>query len=161
MRLIPTFSRYALHRAVLATVLAGVTALPALAQAATAAEDAAQAKAWQHTAQCAAVMKREAVAQATRYKAGETALMPGMVTLAEDSFALLGTAYKQGLRKAEADRLLAAAEAELPGISADTQRQTLAACRSEGRALFKDANFVERALVSNRARARVEKLVQP
>lgn len=138
----------------------GLVVLAATAQAAeTASPDASSS--WPHTAQCAAVMKREAVAMADRYKAGDAAQKPGMVLLAEDSFALLGTAYKQGLRKAEADRLLAAAEREVSAIPPPAQRQLLGDCRTEGRDLFKGANFVERAIVSNRARARVEQLIKP
>ncbi len=117
--------------------------------------------AWKRTSSCVAVMKREIVGLADQHKAGNGKAQPEMVRLAEWSFALIGTAYKQGLRKPQADKLLEDAEAALKSQSPDEQKALLQACQAEGQASYKDANFVERALVSNRAKARVEAMLKP
>lgn len=116
---------------------------------------------WKRTSTCVAVMKREIVGLAEQHKAGKRQVEPDMVRLAEWSFALIGTAYKQGLRKPQADKLLEEAEAALKAQSPDEQQALLQACQSEGQKTYKDANFVERALVSNRAKARVEAMLKP
>jgi hypothetical protein len=114
--------------------------------------------AWKRTSACVAVMKREIVGLADQHKAGKRQVEPEMVRLAEWSFALIGTAYKQGLRKPQADKLLEEAEAALKTQNPDEQKALLQACQIEGQKTYKDANFVERALVSNRAKARIETL---
>lgn len=117
--------------------------------------------AWKRTSACVAVMKREIVGLADQHKAGKRQVEPEMVRLAEWSFALIGTAYKQGLRKPQADKLLEDAEAALKTQSPDEQKALLQACQIEGQKTYRDANFVERALVSNRAKARIESLLKP
>lgn len=123
--------------------------------------DAAQLAAWKRTSACVAVMKREIVGLAEQHRAGNGKVQPDMVRMAEWSFALIGNAYKQGLRKPQADKLLEEAESALKTQSPDEQRALLQACQSEGQKTFREANFVERALVSNRAKARVEAMLKP
>lgn len=117
--------------------------------------------AWKRTSACVAVMKREIVILADKHRAGDRNAQAEMVRQAEWSFALIGTAYKQGLRKAQADKLLEEAEAVLKAQSPDEQKALLQACQVEGQKTYKEANFVERALVSNRAKARIEAMLKP
>lgn len=117
--------------------------------------------AWKRTSACVAVMKREILMLADKHRAGDTKAQSEMVRQAEWSFALIGTAYKQGLRKPQADKLLEEAEAALKTLSPDEQKALLQACQVEGQTTYKEANFVERALVSNRARARIESMLKP
>ena len=101
-----------------AKALAGVTLLclnlshSAFAQSSNA-DEAKQLAAWRRTSACVAVMKREIVVLADKHRTGDTKAQAEMVRQAEWSFALIGTAYKQGLRKAQADKLLEEAEAAL------------------------------------------------
>ena len=149
-----------------AKALAGVTLLclnlshSAFAQSSNA-DEAKQLAAWKRTSACVAVMKREIVVLADKHRAGDSKAQAEMVRQAEWSFALIGTAYKQGLRKAQADKLLEEAETALKAQSPDEQKALLQACQVEGQKTYKEANFVERALVSNRARARIESMLKP
>lgn len=149
----------------LSQALAGVLLLWAVSSGAVLAQstpaDDPKLPAWKRTSACVAVMKREIVGLADQYKAGKRQVEPEMVRLAEWSFALIGTAYKQGLRKPQADKLLEEAEAALKIQSPEEQKALLQACQIEGQKTYKDANFVERALVSNRAKARIESLLKP
>jgi hypothetical protein len=63
----------------------------------------------------------------------------------QQGFAFIGTAYLQGVRDAEADRLLKAAEAAQKEIPVDELTARQAACRSEGARLLENANAIERA----------------
>lgn len=149
----------------LSQALAGVLLLWAVSSGAVLAQstpaDDPKLPAWKRTSACVAVMKREIVGLADQHKAGKRQVEPEMVSLAEWSFALIGTAYKQGLRKTQADKLLEEAEAALKAQNPEEQKALLQACQIEGQKTFRDANFVERALVSNRAKARIESLLKP
>lgn len=112
-------------------------------------------------ASCVAVLKADVQTLRERHASGSPGLRPEMLRLTEWGFAIIGTAYKAGLRKTEADALLAEAESSLRRLPADSQRQLSLECRAEGARLLKDANFLERALVANRARARIDELIGP
>jgi len=103
----------------------------------------------QHSAECVAALQVEAEAMADQ------------VRRVQQGFAFIGTAYLQGVRNAEADRLLKAAEAaqkEIP-VAELTARQV--ACRSEGARLLEKANALERAFVVKAAKRRVDRMKQP
>lgn len=110
-------------------------------------------------ASCVAVLERDAVALAKRHQAGERGLKPALVRLTEQGFAFIGKAYLRGLRKAEADRLVEEAEAAQQAMAPEALTQLSAGCQAEGAKLYAGANGLEQALVSNRARARVDKLL--
>src|SRR5262245_34289816 len=114
---------------------------------------------YRRAASCVAVLERDAVALAHRHKAGERGLKPGLVKMTEQGFAFIGKAYLRGLRKAEADRLVEEAEAEQKGMAPDALSQLSAGCQAEGAKLYASANGIEQALVTNRAKARVDKLL--
>jgi hypothetical protein len=110
------------------------------------------------TAACVAVMKPRLATLADRYRAGDDAVKDELTSLAERSFALVGAAYEAGLRKAEAEQRLAAAEAAQKTAPAATLDRLMTACRAEGATVLANANPVERALVKSAARARIMRL---
>ena len=114
---------------------------------------------YRRAASCVAVLERDAVALAHRHQAGERGLKPALVRLTEQGFAFIGKAYLRGLRKSEADRLVDEAEAAQQAMPPEVLNQLSAGCQAEGAKLYTDANRLEQALVSNRARARVDKLL--
>ena len=117
--------------------------------------------AYQHASACVAVLKREALVLTARYKAGQIETRPEIVKLTELGVTFIGTAYKRGLREPQADQLLDEAEKAQTHASPEALRQLLGECQLEGAKLLREANFVERALVGNRAASRVEKMLAP
>lgn len=114
---------------------------------------------YKRAASCVAVLERDALALAKRHQAGERGLKAPLVKLTEQGFAFIGKAYLRGLRQAEADRLVEEAEVEQKGMAPEALGQLSAGCRAEGAKLYAGANGLEQALVSNRAKARVDKLL--
>jgi hypothetical protein len=114
---------------------------------------------YRRAASCVAVLERDAAALAGRYRAGERNLKPALVKMTEQGFTFIGKAYLRGLRKAEADRLVDEAKAEQKGMPPEALAQLSAACQAEGAKLYAGANGLEQALVTNRAKARVDKLL--
>lgn len=138
----------------LALSVAAVLVAPA--HAATGEDDAVF---FRRAASCVAVLERDAVSLAGRYRAGERAVKPSLVKLTEQGFSFIGRAYLRGLRKDEADRLTEEAKQVQQTMPADALRQLSTGCQAEGTRLYADAGSLEQMLVSNRARARVDKLL--
>lgn len=122
-------------------------------------EEAARLAAHKHASACVAVLKREALLLTARHKAGHPETRPEIVKLTELGFTFIGTAYKGGLRKPLADQLLEEAEKAQKQASPEALHQLLGECQVEGAKLLREANFIERGLVGNRAAARVEKML--
>lgn len=137
-------------------LLAALLPLSAAAQTDPSPQDLAR---WQQASACVAVLKADVLVLRDRHWAGTPGLKPEMKRLTEQGFAFIGTAYKQGLREPLADRLLAEAEAAQKQKPPDALRALSQGCRTDGARLLKQANVVERLLVSNRAEARVDKLL--
>ena len=115
----------------------------------------------QHAAACVAALQTEAEGLAQQFRDGNSEVEPELVHRVEQGFAFIGSAYKQGLRGEEADRLLKAAakaQEELPKAEL-SERQ--AACRAEGAELLVRANVLERAFVTQAAQRRVARLKRP
>ncbi len=149
-----------MRRALLtAPLLLLLPAGPAAAQNDT--DDAARLAGYKHASACVAVLKHEALVLTQRYKAGHTETRPEIVRLTEHGFAFIGTTYKSGLRKPLADQLLDEAEKAQKQANPEALRQLLGECQVEGAKLLREANFIERGLVGNRAAARVEKMLAP
>lgn len=123
--------------------------------------DDAKLARYRQASACVAVMKQDVVGLVSRSRAGTPNLRPEMVRLTELGFAFIGTAYKSGLRNPQADQLLEEAEAAQKRQSPESLRQLSVQCQAEGSKLLRDSNALERALVSNRAKARVDKLLAP
>jgi hypothetical protein len=131
---------------------------PLVAWAAPSADDAAT-NGFRRASACVAVMKRDVVGLTEHYHAGNPGVRPDIQRLTELGFVFIGTAYKSGLRKPQADQLLEEAEQAQKHEPADVLKLLSTDCQAEGAKLMRDTNFVERALVSNRAKARVETLL--
>ena len=132
-----------------------------MAALAAPADDAAQQASYRHASECVAVLKRDALGLVDSSRSGQPGARASLLRLTEQGFAFVGTAYKAGLRNPQADQLLAEAEQAQQRWPAELLRQLSTDCQGEGAALLKQSNFIERALVSNRAKARVEHLLAP
>ena len=115
----------------------------------------------QHSAECVAALQAEAEAMADQYRRGRTEVEPELVRRVQQGFAFIGTAYLQGVRDAEADRLLKAAQAAQRDIPVAELTARQFACRSEGARLLEKANALERAFVVKAAKRRVDRMKQP
>jgi hypothetical protein len=98
---------------------------------------------------------------ADEYRSGKTEIEPELVRRVQEGFAFIGTAYLQGLREEEANRLLKAAQKAQESLPAAELAARQVACRTEGARLLEKANVVERAFVMKAAQRRVDKLKKP
>jgi len=115
----------------------------------------------QHTAECVAALEVQAAAMADEYRNGKTEIEPELVRRVQEGFAFIGTAYLQGLREEEANRLLKAAQKAQESLPAAELAARQVACRTEGARLLEKANVIERAFVMKAAQRRVDKLKKP
>ena len=115
----------------------------------------------EHSADCVAALEVQAVAMADEMRHGKPELEPELVRRLQEGFAFIGSAYKQGLRKEEADKLLKSAEEAVKSLPPAELAARQAACRSEGATLLANANFIERAFFNLAAQKRVDRLKQP
>ena len=125
------------------------------------ADDAADEVFFRRASACAAVLKRDVLAMKARFQGGDQQLRAQMLQLTEQSFAFVGTAYKRGLRSPRADQLLDEAEAAQQRQAPAALRRLSSECQAEGGRLMTEANVIERALVRNRARARLQHWLAP
>jgi hypothetical protein len=112
----------------------------------------------QHSAACVAALERDAEQLAERFRQGHPEIEPELVERVRQGFAFIGSAWKQGLRDEEADKLLKAAEEAQKDLSPEQLAARQAACRAEGEKLLANANVLERAFVNHAAQRRVDKL---
>ena len=112
----------------------------------------------QHSAACVAALEHEAEQLAERFRQGHPEIEPVLVERVREGFAFIGSAWKQGLRDEEADKLLKAAEEAQKDLSPEQLAARQAACRAEGAKLLANANVLERAFVNHAAQRRVDKL---
>jgi hypothetical protein len=137
----------------------GAQEVPAGAARTPAASTVRSAWSHQRAAECVAVLKAEALALAPRHRAGQTQVRGEMEQLTQWGFAMIGTAYKRGLRNPLADQLLEAADQAVARQTMPARQALSQQCREQGAQLLVQANLIERGLVANRARARVDKLL--
>lgn len=114
---------------------------------------------FKRAAVCVAALERDAKAMAARYQAGDRGVKPGLVRLTEQGFSFIGRAYLRGLRKEQADQLAAEARESQKAMPAAALQKLSSDCQAEGSKLYGQAGALEQAVVSNRAKARVEKLL--
>ena len=112
----------------------------------------------EHAAACVAALEREAEGMAQQFRDGKVEIESELVHRVQQGFAFIGSAYKQGLRGAEADKLLKQAEAAQESLPPAELAARQAACRNEGSRLLASASFLERAFVMRAAQKRVDKL---
>jgi hypothetical protein len=115
----------------------------------------------EHSADCIAALEVEAVAMADQLRNGHAEIEPELVRRVQQGFAFIGAAYKQGLRKEEADKLLKSAEESTKTLPAAVLAERQVACRAEGAQILDHANVFERAFVMHAAQRRVDRLKQP
>jgi hypothetical protein len=114
----------------------------------------------QHSADCVAALEVVAKAMAEEMQNGKPELEPELVRRLQEGFAFIGTAYKQGLRKEEADKLLKSSEEATKALPPAELAERQQACRAEGAQLLEHANVLERAIVAHAAQRRVDKYKQ-
>src|SRR5881397_3585261 len=111
-----------------------------------------------HAAACVAALQVDAERLAQQLREGNAEVEPELVTRLQQGFAFIGTAYKQGVEQAEADRLLKAAQSAQASLPPAELAARQAACSREGAELLKNANMFERAFVNRAAQRRIDKL---
>lgn len=116
----------------------------------------AQARA-EHAAACVAALRVDADAMAEQLRRGRAEVEPELRRRLQEGFAFIGTAYKQGLREADANRLLKDAEQAQLALPPRQLAERQVACRAEGARLLAGANVVEQALVERAADRRIQK----
>lgn len=112
----------------------------------------------EHSAVCVAALERDAEALAEQLRQGKAELEPELLRRVQQGFAFIGSAYKQGLRGEEANKLLKAAEKAQESLPRTELAIRQAACSAEGSELLNQANALERAFVNHKAQQRVDKL---
>ena len=122
---------------------------------------AQDAAGFDRTASCVAAMKTRAALFSERYRAGDDTVKAELTSLTEAGYAFIGAAYEAGLRKADADRLLTAAEEAQKNMPAAALENLTTACHAEGAKLLAQANVAERVVVKAAARARINRIRNP
>jgi hypothetical protein len=112
----------------------------------------------QHAAICVAALENEAEGMAEQFRHGKVEIEPELVQRVQQGFAFIGSAYKQGLRDEEANKMLKEAEKAQESLPPAELAARQAACRAEGAELLARANFLERGFVNRAAQRRVDKL---
>lgn len=112
----------------------------------------------QQAAACVAALQARAEPIADRLRNGDASAEGQLLPIVTASFAFVGTVYKQGVRKPEADALLkAAGKAQSKMPPADLARaQDL--CQTQGQQLYAQASYFEKQFVAHAARKRIDKL---
>lgn len=137
-----------------------ITAAVAWPLAASAQTDSARAygASFEHAAACIAALRPHAAELADRYRAGDASVSRELIGLTESSLSIVGVAIRDGLRKEEADMLLASAEEFQRSVPASKMAALVTACRAEGDAILADATAEDRARTVAAARARIGRM---
>ncbi|HEY0855601.1 MAG TPA: hypothetical protein VGE16_00995 [Albitalea sp.] len=112
-------------------------------------------------AYCVAALKARAEPLAERVRRGDAAAEAHLMPIVTASFALIGSAYKQGLRSPQADELMQAAEKSQSQLPPAEFVRVQDACQTEAQQLLSSVSSIERRLVNHAARSRVAKLRKP
>lgn len=107
---------------------------------------------------CTAALKARVVERTAQPKSD--ARNKAILADTEMGFAFIGVAYKKGLRNPQADQMLAASEKKWVALSKTEQQNRLTSCSVKGQKLLKDLSAFERYIIKNRAKARVDKLLE-
>lgn len=112
---------------------------------------------YRHAAECVALLKHDALALQTAAKGGDAPAKAQMVQLTAWGFGFIASAYKRGLRNPRADTMLDEAEAAQRDWPDNQRQERTERCLTDAREIFANASGLERAIVNNRAAARVER----
>jgi hypothetical protein len=113
----------------------------------------------QHRAACVAALTTKAEPLAEQLKGGDRSVQAELLGLTEKGFAIIGAAYKDGLRKTEADQLLEAAKKAQKSMPAAELSRLQSSCQVEGAKVLTDVNGLERYLVTSAAERRVARIL--
>jgi hypothetical protein len=108
-------------------------------------------------ASCVAALKVRAEPLAQRLRQGDAAVEAELLPVVTDSFAFIGSSYKQGIESAKATEMMKAAEARQAQLPPAELAKIQDGCQVEGRQLLAQASAVERMFVNRAARNRIEK----
>jgi hypothetical protein len=109
-------------------------------------------------AYCVAALKARAEPLAQRIKSGDSTVDVQLLPIVTASFSFIGSAYKQGLRGPEADKLLAEATRAQSHLPPAELAEVQDRCQAQGQKLYDNANYFERQFVSAAVRARINRL---
>jgi hypothetical protein len=109
-------------------------------------------------AYCVAALKSRAEPVAERVRHGEPSAEAQLLPIVTASFAFIGSAYKQGVRQAEADQLVSQAERSQSKLPPAELGKVQDACQRQGQQLYDRASYVERQVVSRAAQSRIGRL---
>lgn len=113
----------------------------------------------QRRAACVSALTTKAEPLMAQLKAGDRSVEPELLRLTEKGFALIGVAYKDGLRKPEADQLLEAAKKAQKSLSATELSRLQSNCQQEGSQALSDVSGIERYLLTSAAERRVARIL--
>lgn|SRR5690606_17197590 len=115
----------------------------------------------ERVAECVAAMTSKAEPLAEQAKAGNAQADAQLLPLVSSAFTFIGLAYKQDVSKEKADALLEQAKIDQKFLPPKTLSTLQQACQKEGDLLYADLNFVEKTIVKQAAKRRIEKLKRP
>ena len=115
----------------------------------------------EQAAVCVAALKSRAEPLAQRVRQGELSVEAQLLTVVTDSFAFIGTSYKQGVEQDQANVLLKDAETRQLRLPPAELARVQDSCQAQGEQLLANANGLERLFVRHAARARVDRLKRP
>ena len=109
-------------------------------------------------ANCVAALKTRAEPLAQRVRQGDSNAEAELLPIVTDSFAFIGSSYKQGIESAKATEMMKAAEARQAQLPPDELSKIQDGCQVEGKQLLAQASAFERMFVRHAARSRIDKL---
>jgi hypothetical protein len=139
-------------------MLAGICLLAATHAPLALAQQAKPKPFYTEAADCTAAFQSRVVGRLAqpRTEARDTAILRDT----EFGFIFIGVAYKEGLRSPEAEQMLKAAEKRWGQLGKPEQDSRLATCANRAQDLMDEVTFIERYLVKNRAKSRVDRLLE-
>jgi len=81
-----------------------------------------------------------------------------LLPVVTDSFAFIGSSYKQGIESDKATEMMKAAEARQAQLPPDELSKIQDGCQVEGKQLMAQASAFERMFVNHAARKRIDRL---
>lgn len=142
-----------LRSAVQAVALVGISALVSVANAAD------LAAVHERRAACVAALTTKAEPLVAQLKAGDRSVEPELKSLTEKGFALIGVAYKDGLRKPEADQMLEAAKRAQKSLPAAELNRLPSCWQLDCSQALSDVSGIERYLLTSAAERRVARIL--
>jgi hypothetical protein len=109
------------------------------------------------SASCVAALKVRAEPLAQRLRQGDAAVEAELLPVVTDSFAFIGSSYKQGIESGKATEMMKAAEARQAQLPPAELAKIQDGCQLEGKQLLAQASAFERMFINRAARNRIDK----